>query len=210
MSISEKRIIDIQNWPRAEHYRFFGSLDNPYFGISAKIDFTSCYKQAKREGESFFLYSLHRILQAVNMIPEFRYRIENEQVVLYDKIGASPTIGREDGSFGFGFFEYYEELGIFVTEAKKEISRVRKLSGLCLGEGEKRNDLIYYSSIPWIDFTDLKHAGNMSEGQSIPRISTGKLVLSENRYSMSVSVELNHGLADGRHVGQFFSMIESL
>ena len=57
------------------------------------------------------------------------------------------------------------------------------------------------SSIPWIDFTDPRHSGSMSKGQSIPRISTGKLVASDSRLCMSLSVKLNHGLADGRRVG---------
>ena len=206
--MAEKIIVDVQNWPRREHYHYFGELDDPYFGITAKADFTSCYRQAKQDGESFFLYSLHKILQAVNAVEEFRYRIENGEVVLYDAVGASPTIGREDGSFGFGVFEYHEDRAVFVAEAKKEIARVKNASGLCLGEGEVRNDLIYYSSIPWMDFTDLKHAGRMSKGQSIPRISTGKLVPDGDRLLMSVSVEVNHGLADGYHVARFFKEID--
>ena len=178
-----KRTVDMQSWPRREHYRYFGELDDPYFGITAKADFTSCYMQAKQEGASFFLYSLHKILRAVNAIDEFRYRVEDGNIVLYDLIGASPTIGREDGSFGFGVFEYHEDRKLFTEEALKEITRVKNASGLCLGEGESRNDLIYYSSIPWIDFTDLKHAGKMSKGQSVPRISTRKLVHQEDRLS---------------------------
>lgn len=84
-------------------------------------------------------------------------------------------------------FEYHEDRKLFVEEASREIARVKNASGLCLGEGESRNDLIYYSSIPWIDFTDLKHAGKMSRGQSIPRISTGRLVPQKDRLMMSVS-----------------------
>ena len=157
-----------------------------------------------------FLYSQHKILRAANAVTEFRYRVEDSGIVLYDLIGASPTIGREDGSFGFGVFEYHEDRTMFVNEAKKEISRVKNASGLCLGEGESRNDLIYYSSIPWIDFTDLKHAGKMSKGQSIPRISTGRLVPHEDKLMMPVSVEINHGLADGYHVAQFFRLLDML
>ena len=205
--MAEKRIIDIQKWPRREHYHYFGELDDPYFGITAKADFTSCYMQAKEDGESFFLYSLHKILRAVNAVEEFRYRIEDGRIVLYDLIGASPTIGREDGCFGFGVFEYHEDRHSFVEAAKREINRVKNASGLCLGDGESRNDLIYYSSIPWLDFTDLKHAGRMSKGQSIPRISTGRLVPDGDRLLMSVSVEVNHGLADGYHVAQFFRLL---
>ena len=58
------------------------------------------------------------------------------------------------------------------------------------------------------DFTDLKHAGRMSKGQSIPRISTGRLVPDADRLLMSVSVEVNHGLADGYHVAQFFKEMD--
>ena len=44
--MAEKIIVDVQNWPRREHYHYFGELDDPYFGITAKADFTSCYRQA--------------------------------------------------------------------------------------------------------------------------------------------------------------------
>lgn len=68
----------------------------------------------------------------------------------------------------------------------------------------------YFGITAKVDFTDLSHAGRMSKDQSIPRISTGKLVACGDRLYMSVSVELNHGLADGIHVGKFFSMLENL
>ena len=185
-----KRIIGTENWSRKEHYGHFANLDDPFFGICAKADFTGCYRQAKEDGASFFLYSLHRILKTVNMIEEFRTRIEDGNIVIYDRIGASPTIGREDGSFGFGYFGYSEDREEFV-------------------EGALKTDVIYYSSIPWIDFTGLKHASGISRGQSVPRISTGKLVPEGDRLMMSVSVELNHGLADGYHVAEFFRLLGS-
>lgn len=169
-----KRIIGTENWSRKEHYGHFANLDDPFFGICAKADFTGCYRQAKEDGASFFLYSLHRILKAVNMIEEFRTRIEDGNIVIYDRIGASPTIGREDGSFGFGYFGYHEDRKLFVEEAGKEIARVKA-----------------------------------AEGLSIPRISTGKLVPEGGRLMMSVSVELNHRLADGYHVARFFKILDS-
>ena len=48
----------------------------------------------------------------------------------------------------------------------------------------------------------------MSKGQSIPRISTGRLVPDGDRLLMSVSVEVNHGLAVGYHVAQFFKELD--
>ena len=108
--------IDTTTWKRREHYEFFNGMDDPFWGTVVPVDFTECYLEAKKRRTSFFLCSLHRILTAVNRIEAFRYRIENGEVVCYDRIHASPTIGREDGSFGYGFFEYFSDLHEFIRE----------------------------------------------------------------------------------------------
>ena len=76
MKSADKRVVDISRWERKEHYEFFGNMPDPFFGLTVKVDFTDCYRKAKDDGKSFFLYSLHGILKTLNSIPEFRYRIE--------------------------------------------------------------------------------------------------------------------------------------
>ncbi|WP_289764404.1 CatA-like O-acetyltransferase [uncultured Duncaniella sp.] len=186
--MNTKEIIDISTWERKEHYEFFGNLPDPFFGLTAKIDFTECFKQAKADGASFFLYSLHHILTAVNAVPQLRCRIE-------------------DGSFGFAYFEWHEARSIFAAEATKEIERVKSSSGLGTNGNERRTDLIYFTSIPWVDFTGIRHAGGYRPGDSIPQIAVGKLTDHEGRKMMTVAIEANHGLADGRHIGQFFNLL---
>lgn len=208
MKTGTKSVIDISNWNRKEHYAFFGNMPDPFFGLTVKVDFTDCYRMAKADGKSFFLYSLHHILKALNSIPEFRYRIENGQVVQYDCIGASPTIAREDGSFGFAYFDWFEDLNEFMDAATAEIARVKSGSGLSINENEGRNDIIYFTSIPWVDFSDIKHAGGHRTGDSIPEVAVGKLHEENGRMVMSVSVEVNHGLADGRHIGMFVDSLQ--
>ena len=99
-----KQLIDLEHWNRKEHFKFFSTFDDPFFGITTLVDFTGIYKQSKEEKKPFFLYSVHYLLKCVNETEAFRLRIEDEQVVKYDLIHLSPTIGREDGTFGFGFF----------------------------------------------------------------------------------------------------------
>lgn len=98
-----KQFIDLEHWNRREHFKFFSTFDDPFFGITTLVDFTGIYKRSKEEKKSFFLYSVHYLLKCVNDTEAFRLRIEDEQVVKYDLIHLSPTIGREDGTFGFGF-----------------------------------------------------------------------------------------------------------
>lgn len=210
MKTADKRIIDIDGWNRKDYYAFFGNMPDPFFGLTVKVDFSNCYRKAKAEGKSFFLYSLHGILKALNSIPEFRYRVEDGHVVQYDYVGASPTIAREDGSFGFAYFDWYENLNQFVEAATAEIERVKNTSGLSINENEGRNDIIYFTSVPWVDFTSIKHAGGHQSGDSIPEIAVGKLHEENGRMMMSVSVEVNHGLADGRHIGLFVDALANV
>ena len=210
MKVTDKKLVDISGWERKEHYAFFGNMPDPFFGLTAKADFTDCYRRAKASGRSFFLCSLHRILDALNSIPEFRSRIEDGRVVQYDYIGASPTIAREDGTFGFAYFDWYEDLDEFESAAKAEISRVKNGTGLCINENEGRSDIIYFTSVPWVDFSAIKHAGGHRRGDSIPEVAVGRLHEEDGKMMMSVSIEANHGLVDGRHIGMFLESLSSM
>ena len=80
-----KTKLNIESWNRKEHFRFFSAFDDPFFGITTNIDFTTIYLEAKRNSQSFFLYSLHHILTKANETDEFKLRIEEgNSVVKYD------------------------------------------------------------------------------------------------------------------------------
>ena len=88
-----KRVINLDNWNRKEHFKFFSALDDPFWGITTTVDFTSVYQQSKNMEVSFFLYSVYFLLKCINATTAFKLRIENGEVVEYDKINISPTIG---------------------------------------------------------------------------------------------------------------------
>ena len=134
-----KRVINLDNWNRKEHFKFFSALDDPFWGITTTVDFTSIYQQSKNMEVSFFLYSVHFLLKCINATTAFKLRIENGEVVEYDKINISPTIGREDGTFGFGFFEYDTDLSLFIENAEKEIHRVKNSTGLSFFQGHSKS-----------------------------------------------------------------------
>ncbi len=166
--------LDLNTWNRKEHFEFFGGFDEPFFGITTNLDFTKGYQKIKDLGYPYFLFYLHKSLSAANSVEAFRYRIENDSVFLYDKIHASPTIGREDHTFGFSFMEYYDNFETFVSESEKEIKEVKNSKGLRHTDNAKRIDTVHYSSIPWYNFTGLSHARHFQFIDSVPKISFGK------------------------------------
>ncbi|MDH6310251.1 chloramphenicol O-acetyltransferase type A [Dysgonomonas sp. PFB1-18] len=204
------KIIDINTWIRKEHYEFFKDFDDPMFGLTFNVDFTAVYNEAKRTNSSFFLFSLHKIMQAANATEEFRYRIEGDDVVCYDVIHASSTVGRPDGTFGFSTMEYFTDRDTFVSEGSKVVERIKSLTGITFEEQTDRKDVIHYSPMPWIQFTDLKHPASFGKKFSIPKISTGKLFKEGAALKLPVSVTANHALMDGYHVARFLDNLNDL
>lgn len=202
-------MIDLENWNRKEHFEFFSAFDDPFFGVTASIDFTHTYRRCKEEQKSFFLFSVHFLLQCINETDAFKLRIEDGKVVRYDVIHLSPTIGREDGTFGFGFFEYDAAIDVFIRNAEKEIERVKKSRGLSFSDHTGRSDVIRYSALPWFVFSEMKHAVSFGRSDSAPRISTGKLIREGDRYLLPISVSGHHGLMDGRNVAELIEKLET-
>ena len=198
--------IDIDQWSRKDHFRFFSSFEEPFFGIAVRVDCTNAKMICKDKDSSFFLYYLHAALRAANALENFRYRIKDGQVVLYEKIHASPTIMRPDGTFGFSYMDFFEDFDEFQCHGKKEVERVQQNSGLEYAlSGE---NVIHFSALPWLDFSSVSHARSYSYPDSCPKISFGKVVEEGSRLTMAVSIHAHHGLVDGFHIGQWVELFQ--
>lgn len=203
-----KRIIDIANWKRKQHFEHFRRFDDPYFGLTVNVDITNLYRISKENKESLFILYFYQILTAVHAIEEFRFRIEGDSVVCYDTIQASSTIGRADGTFAFCKFDYDSDYATFKKRCKLEIEKVQNSEGLFLYEEEDRPDIIYFSPVPWLQFTDMKHPMLINKDASVPVISVGKYFENNNKVMMPISISGNHALMDGYHIAQFIKVLE--
>lgn len=203
-----KTIVDIDQWKRKDHYHFFRQFEEPFFGITTEVDCTHAYKACKEKNASFFLWYLHQSLVAANETESFRFRIDGETVWLYDQVNASPTINRPDGTFGFSYFDYHRSFELFASKAQVEIEKVQQSTGLIPAiAGE---NVIHYSSVPWLKFTSLSHARAFTFKDSIPKISFGKMTEVNGKRTMPVSIHAHHGLMDGFHVGKFMERFQGL
>ena len=203
-----KHLIDLENWPRREHFTFFSAFEEPFFGLTANVNCTNAQAEAKRLGVSFFLYYLYHALEAANEVEAFRYRIEGGQVYLYDRVHASATLGRSDHTFAFSFIEQNDTLKGFVAAAEGEIAAVQASTGLRLSPATGRPDTVHCSALPWVRFTGLTHARSFSHPDSCPKISFGQVFPEGDTLQMPVSVNLHHGLGDGYHAGLFLAAFQ--
>jgi len=198
---------DLENWARKEHFNFFSKFEEPFYGVCVNIDCTAAYKFAKEKGVSFFLYTLYKALAAAQVTEPFKLRIDGDEVFIYDQINAGSTIGRSNGTFGFGYIPYHPSFDEYIAAANEEVRQVQNSTELLR---ETRMDLIRFSSLPWIDFTSLSHARMFSGKDSCPSISFGKMTEKDGKRSMPMSIHVHHALVDGLHIGQYIDCFQEL
>ncbi|MCH2023492.1 MAG: chloramphenicol acetyltransferase [Saprospiraceae bacterium] len=199
------KVIDIENWKRKDQYEFFKSFDLPFFNVTANVNVTSFLTYTKNNKLPFFYCTLFAILKACNEIPEFRYRINENQVFDYQKINAGITILKDDNTFIYGSIDFKSNLHEFVIHAKEMVAH-QKLNKAFLPHDT--NDLIFVSAIPWVSFTGFVHARKTCESDSVPRFVIGKFFKEKDQLLLPISVEVHHALADGFHIGQFLEKIQ--
>ena len=202
------RYIDIEDWERRDHYLFFKDFENPFFNICADVDITSTLCFTKDNQISFFVASLYLSIKAANSIKEFRLRIRDEQVIVHEVIHPSSTVLNTDNTFSFCNFTYDTDFSGF-NESASGILKMHKQGFKSLAS-DHRDDLVYYSVIPWIRFTSFSNPKQHGNKDSIPKIVFGKYYEDGKRVKMPVSVEINHALMDGFHVGRFFEEFQGL
>lgn len=195
--------IDIENWPRKTTYEFFRDYEDPFFNFTANLDVTASYHFCKKYQLAVSLTLLYYSLATANGIREFRIRSIDGRLVEFDRIHATQTILNDDETFSFAYFEMKDSVFDFNEAGQTAREKYRSLQTFDVESD--RSDLIYYSVIPWVSFTSFKHASRLDRSLTIPRIVFGKIFDVAGVKQMPLSVEANHTIMDGFHVGKFFN-----
>ena len=198
--------LDTENWNRKTTYEFFKDFEDPFFSMTANLDVTELYLFVKKNQLSFSLTSLFYSQKIINKIREFKIRLLDGKFVEFEKVDSTQTILQDDESFSFCYFKMKENIFEFNRAGKKAVKKYKSLRTFDVETD--RVDLIYYSVIPWISFTSFKHASRFDNTQTVPRIVFGKIFDDGARKQMPISVEANHMIMDGIHVGKYINGLQ--
>ncbi|HEY5584917.1 MAG TPA: chloramphenicol acetyltransferase [Ruminiclostridium sp.] len=205
--------VDLDNWKRKEHFEFFRRMDYPQYNICANIDVTNFLNFVRERKFSFYYAMIHSSTHIANEIINFRYRIRENQVVLHDKLHPSFTDlnNEEDDLFKIVTVEMTDEMKDDISKFVKYSEEKSKNENeyFNLKEFAGRDDLIYVTCIPWISFTHVSHPISLNKNDSVPRISWGKYFSENDKVLLPFSVQVNHALVDGVHVGRYFQKLQN-
>lgn len=200
------RHLDMETWPRREHFRVYSAFDHPHFGICANVDLTTFYPVIKQRGISFTVATVYVLARAANAIPEFRYRIRTGEVVEHEIVHPAATIMTKGDLFSFCTFDYVENFSLFAERAAEQIAWAQEHPTVENVPG--RDDLLYMTAIPWVSFTGFMHPIHLHPADSVPRFAWGKFFEDGRFLRMPLGVQGHHALMDGVHMGRFYAEVQ--
>ena len=200
------RQINLETWPRREHFKVFSTWDYPHFNMCANVDLTEFYPFVKQRDISFNVATVYVLARAANAIPEFRYRIRAGEVVEHEVVHPSTTILTNEDLFSFCQIDYTKDFSSFTARAAKRIAYVKEHPTVKDEPGQ--DDLLFMTAIPWVSFTSFMHPLDLSPADSVPRFAWGKFFEDGESMKMPLSVQAHHAVMDGIHMGRYYAKVQ--
>ena len=194
--------IDLDTYPRRDHFNHFCAMAYPYAGVTVDVDVTDLLSLCREKGDSFYLMVLHAVALAADDVPEFRRRIDHGGIVEYDECPTSHIELKPDGTYAYCTLRHHMPLAEYLAQA--ESARTAAREGGSIEEEDDVQSMYFISTLPWLHYTQLIQPVACGE-ESNPRITWGKYQADDKgRMMMPLSVLVHHALADGIDIAKFY------
>ncbi|SFR93510.1 chloramphenicol acetyltransferase [Anaeromicropila populeti] len=196
--------IDVENWKRNMLYHFFRNAENGQYSVSYEVDITKFLSRVKENNLSFYYSMIYAVTKCANQVEEFRYRILNGEVLLYDTISPSFTgLDKETELFKVVTVDMINDMEEFVKKARNQEENQKKFF-----VGPVREDVFHMTCLPWISFTHVSHTVSANKEAAIPTFAWGKYYEKEQKVILPFSVQVHHSFVDGVHIGKFAKILD--
>ncbi len=207
MDANNYETVNYAEWQRRELFEFFSRVSNPFYSVTFRLDVTPVYDFAKANGLSFYYALVWLVTKAVNSVEAFRYAlVDGALVLLPERLPSFTDMKKGSETFHIVTMPAGDDIVRFCREAKQRSAEQTEFINMS-AEGV---NLIFISSLPWVDLTSLTNERDFDPDDAIPRIAWGKYSDFNGRKTLGLSVELNHRFADGFHIGKFSEKLSEL
>ncbi len=195
-------VIDKAAWPRSAHYDFFSGMSDPFYALTFPVDITPLRAWCRARGLSFYMAMVYGVTKAMERVDAFLYKDRDGVIVKHDRLIPSFTDLRPGSDlFYIVTVEAGEDPEEFCRRAKE---RSAEQTGFITSGGWAEDELVYFTCLPWFPVTAFTNERDLNPSDSVPRVSWGRWRQEGDRYLLDLSLELNHRLLDGVHVGKFY------
>lgn len=205
MWMDEYVIIDESKWKRALHCQIFRNSIEPSYCVTFELDITNFLKKIRAAGLSFTFSLIYAVSKCANEIEEFRYRFQDGQIVLFERINTAFTyLDKDTELFKVVNVEMKETLESYVSAAAHAAGSQKEFF-----KGPLGNDVFQFSPMPWISYTHISHTNSGKMDNATPLFDWGKYFERDGKTLLPFSVQVHHSFVDGVHLGKLANSLQN-
>lgn len=196
----------VEKYYRQEHFDFFRAYEMPFYSISFNLEITALKAFAEERRYPVYLSQCYLFARAMSGIEDFRYRVVDDRIVLYDRLEIAATLPAPNGAFSFAHFEHAPDLETFLRRAESESQRAREKASL---KATAEGNTILFTSLPGVRFTGITHATPCDRTDGRARVAFGRFFEEGDRLMVPVGLGVNHVFIDGAALGRLVEEVQT-
>ena len=196
----------VEDYYRREHFNFFRSYEMPFYTITFNLEITTLKAFSADRGFPVYLTQCFLFARGMNRVEDFRYRVIDDEIVLFDRLEIAATLPAPNGAFSFARFENEPDLESFLHRADAVSRRAREAATL---DEKTENNTILFTSLPGVRFTGFTHATPSDRTDGRARVAFGQFFEDTGRLMVPVGLGVNHIFIDGAAIGKLVEEVQT-
>lgn len=203
--------IDMEKWPRRDHYRYYTQNIPTSYQVNVMLDVTALRKRCHKKDIRFYPAMIYAIMWGINANENFRMAVDADGAPgICDICHPSYTIFHEDDkTFSDIWTEWNPDFKTFYEAVVKDMEDYKDVKGVKARDG-RPDAFTPISCVPWISFTGIGHDTPGPRQMYFPVITFGKYYKDRKRWLLPFGIYVNHAAADGYHTSMLLRDIQDM
>ncbi|SDQ61024.1 chloramphenicol O-acetyltransferase type A [Curtobacterium sp. UNCCL20] len=209
--MTELRAIDVDQWPRREHFAHYRERVQCTFEVTVDLDVTAFVAAVRASDAKTYASQIWAIATVVNRHPEFRMQLRGDgSPAVWDVVHPMVTVFHpETETFSALVLPFDEDFRWFHDAALATMEQYRDDVRMFPQDDRPRN-VFDVSTLPRTSFTGFALHVRDGYDHLMPIITLGGYRTVGDRTVVPVAMQVNHAAADGFHASRLLDELEAL
>ena len=210
MTMARFTPIDMNTWPRREHFHYFAHMAPTGYSLTAEVDVTRLRAALKRRELKFYPAYLWLVTHSLNAQEAFRLAEKEGVLGVYDTLTPLYAVfHRDDKTFSMQWTEFDENFAAFYRGWVRDQERYGENHGFLARRDALPPENAYtVSCMPWVSFRHFAVHSYDSKAYYFPSVEAGRFEEWDGRTILPLSITCHHAATDGWHVKGFLEQLQ--
>ena len=210
MTMARFTSIDMNTWPRREHFHYFAHMAPTGYSLTAEVDVTRLRAALKRRELRFYPAYLWLVTHSLNAQEAFRLAEKEGVLGVYDTLTPLYAVfHRDDKTFSMQWTAFDEDFAAFYRGWIRDQERYGENHGFLARRDALPPENAYtVSCMPWVSFRHFAVHSYDRKAYYFPSVEAGRFEEWDGRTILPLSITCHHAATDGWHVKGFLEQLQ--